>query len=1205
MCSEYVAVNDSIPQGYLSVSQVVDVPDDLAASPEALATLFPGGVNLTVTGKSIRVPVEITTAVQATAVLTTSLGVSTQVEVGCNSGFLDAFRSELALRANLTTDIISNVSCNAGAAARRHLLRLLDGGGEGGGGESGGSEGGGSEAEAYSDAWDGDQEEDEVSLAVDDGYGGVGVGAGDGAGVDIRRLLAAVASGTCPANGAGSLSLLVLLSVPAAAANDTQQYKTQIGAALDAWTAESASGSGAAGALQLCGPSMDAIVTTTTVRVMSEVPLSSTGASNLSSVCGSADLTATTALGGAGSSVACRVTTASIGGDGRPPTASDPSPAPAPAPVSAAGASTSYLPIIIAAAVTGGVVGAVCLAVIGIVARRRAREKRKREAGEPGDPASSESDHGLQHASSRRRVAAGHAGTETNQLYVGADAAGAAEAAGASGVEAGGILAVILPTAATRGGNGTRPVAGTTGAAAAGAGGGGGDNAFGRRTADMSAAEESELRSAFQHALQSAGPPPRSDDWSLHGRQAGRASSAMGPPAVSAPPGGAAVWSGPSGPMSADRAAMLPWGGRSGPATGSGYISGGATAAGPGVGVATAGGAAAVMRASLDGRPSSPGLSGRSVRVSRRVQPMGSSSQPAPVASRGASSAISDTRISSGGLPAVEPMGLREPHLFREYASTSGAAGAVGVAGAVTAPVAAPFGRRSLHMNPAFEPSWGGAGAAASVDGGAGPMSASVILARATAGGGTGAGGAAGVAGSPAGSDAMSLFERFKSQLTGGLSAGGGRAGSIDGSPGGSPRAGNRGLSLRNITAMFKEGGGASAGASARPSLDGVAAAAAAAGGAGAGAAMVVSGVMGSPFREEVPDIEGAPPLETRGSGGTAVARHQMSETPPRLRGSMAGRSSHLRPTLASPLGPGGGGAIAAAASGAGAGSGAVSVPQAASPGGPVRRFMVSPASGASAGGGAAANSTSSSRVRFAASIPEGSPEHSPSGGAAAADASAGAAVTGLPRLSSSAGPGPGLPAPVLGSPLAAPAAFALGPRPSRQLRKAKTQTASPSLHGDELGNFEEDDPVGGMQQRQQPDAPASGMSAISAVRLRAGAAAGQRSSDNGMLSSALGASAVSVAASALSPGAGASGARRAMFPSGSKSASVLGGRRATHSGVPEGIATAGVRSARPPSLLSPDAAASRAQPPPAAKRPLREAFAPVPDAGPPGSLDG
>ncbi len=136
------------------------------------------------------------------------------------------------MRSNLTTDIINNVTCTTGgtpqAAARHHLRRLF-------GGDDG------------SDGY------------VDDPLGSDG----SSAGVDIRRMLAT--AGTCPANGAGSLSLLVLLSVPAAAANDSQLYKTQIASALDAWTAESAAGSGAASMLQLCGPSIDAIVTTTTV----------------------------------------------------------------------------------------------------------------------------------------------------------------------------------------------------------------------------------------------------------------------------------------------------------------------------------------------------------------------------------------------------------------------------------------------------------------------------------------------------------------------------------------------------------------------------------------------------------------------------------------------------------------------------------------------------------------------------------------------------------------------------------------------------------------------------------------------------------------------------------------------------------------------------------------------------------------------------
>ncbi|KAG2454304.1 hypothetical protein HYH02_001333 [Chlamydomonas schloesseri] len=1013
--------------------------------------------------------------------------------------------------------------------------------------------------------------------------------------VDVRRRLAdTAATGTCPTTGAGSLSLLVLLSVPAAAANNSQQFKSQIASALDAWTSESASGSGAAGMLQLCGPALDEIITTTTVRVMTEVPLSSSGASNLSSVCGSADLTATTALGGAGSAVACRVTTASTAGDVRPPAVSDPRPAPVPAPVSAAGASTSYLPIIIAAAVTGGVVGAVCLAVIGIVARRRTRDKRQREAADPGDPSSSESDHGLPHASSRQRVAAGLADTETNQFYVGAEAAGPA-ASGGSAVEAGGILAVVLPTAATRGGSGNQPVAGTAGVAAASAAVGGG-NALSRRTAEMTAAEESELRAAFHNALQSAVPPlaPRSDDCSVQGRHAARTASAIVPPAVSAPPGGAAAWSGPNGSMTSDRAPMLPWEGSN---TGSGYVSASAAAAaaaGPrAAGTAPgAGGSAAAMRASLDGRVSSPGISGRSVRVSRRVQPMGSSSL-AVLMSRGTSSAVSDARISSGDLPPAELLGPQDPKAYRGSTSTSGAAVAAAPAAAAANSLSA-FMRQSLHTNLAFEPNWrarakaGGAGVMSNTDGGGAPVSASIIVARAAA---TAGGGATVAAGSAAGSDVTSLFERFKSQFTGGLSAGGGRhAGSVDGSPGGSPRVGSRGLSLRNITAIFKEGGGSSAG-SARPSLDGAVAAVAATGSA-AGTGLAAAGATGSPFiREDVPDIEGAPPLETRGSGGSgsgAVVRHAMSDAPLRARGSLVGRSSLLRPVLASPLGPGGS---------TGGGGACMSVPQAQASGSALRRFNVLPAAGgASTIGGAHASSASPSRVRFSAAIPEGSPEHFPSAGGDIA-------VTGLPpppRAPTAAGPSSGAPAPVLASSLAPPLVFAMAPRPYKQLRKAKTQTASPSLREDELlGDLDEDEMGVGLPQRQQADLSAAGLAGISAARLRVSSAStGQRSSDNGMLSSAPGAPVHASALLGIGPMA-----RRAMMPSGSKSASVLGGRRATHSGVPEGASTGAPRSARPPSLLSPEAAAARAQPPAAAKKPVREAFAAASDGGAPGSL--
>lgn len=87
-------------------------------------------------GSTVRVPVEVTTAVQASAVFVTGPGQKVEVSVSCQQAFLSAFREELVQRANITTSVVSNVTCSApwrasggssgGGCSRTHLegLRL-------------------------------------------------------------------------------------------------------------------------------------------------------------------------------------------------------------------------------------------------------------------------------------------------------------------------------------------------------------------------------------------------------------------------------------------------------------------------------------------------------------------------------------------------------------------------------------------------------------------------------------------------------------------------------------------------------------------------------------------------------------------------------------------------------------------------------------------------------------------------------------------------------------------------------------------------------------------------------------------------------------------------------------------------------------------------------------------------------------------------
>ncbi len=125
------------------VNQDVTLPGDVlanltaaaggnaTAAAEALAALFPGAASVAVGGSAVRVPVAITTAVSAAAVVVTGPAVggaapeAVTVEVGCNGPFLSAFRQELTWRANVSNEVIANVTCVGGdggtLAGRRRL----------------------------------------------------------------------------------------------------------------------------------------------------------------------------------------------------------------------------------------------------------------------------------------------------------------------------------------------------------------------------------------------------------------------------------------------------------------------------------------------------------------------------------------------------------------------------------------------------------------------------------------------------------------------------------------------------------------------------------------------------------------------------------------------------------------------------------------------------------------------------------------------------------------------------------------------------------------------------------------------------------------------------------------------------------------------------------------------------------------------------
>ncbi|KAG2498143.1 hypothetical protein HYH03_003901 [Edaphochlamys debaryana] len=131
-----------------------------------------------------------------------------------------------------------------------------------------------------------------------------------------------------------SLNLMIVMKVPVDQMDQAGSYTSALQLALDKWVAESAgtapsdSGSapggataspppGASGHLQLCAPAPNRVTTMTEVVITTQVPLNELGTGSLAASCGSLELVATNALGGAGSDVACQL---SLNAKDSPPT---------------------------------------------------------------------------------------------------------------------------------------------------------------------------------------------------------------------------------------------------------------------------------------------------------------------------------------------------------------------------------------------------------------------------------------------------------------------------------------------------------------------------------------------------------------------------------------------------------------------------------------------------------------------------------------------------------------------------------------------------------------------------------------------------------------------------------------------------------------------------------------------------------------------
>ncbi|KAG2493398.1 hypothetical protein HYH03_008526 [Edaphochlamys debaryana] len=290
-----------------------------------------------------------------------------EVQVGCTESFLTAFRNALTTRSNISSTILANITCVAKPTPS--LARRLHHQGD---------------AEAP------------ARFAV-----------------QSRQLQQASPAGC----DAPSLTLGASLAVPLNDTHDSAYYQQQVSLAINAWSAEAtaaASGSSAAGTtqpLQLCPVTNASVTTTTQVRVLFEVPLSSSGAASLALACDSGDAGATLAAlgfasGGSAAVFACSVrgTTATqqsgTGGSTGAPTeparlATADSEGSAPSPPNAAGAGpssssggSSSTTGAIVGAVIGALAGVAILAVIALVVVKR-RQKRQREfqagsAPEPG-----------------------------------------------------------------------------------------------------------------------------------------------------------------------------------------------------------------------------------------------------------------------------------------------------------------------------------------------------------------------------------------------------------------------------------------------------------------------------------------------------------------------------------------------------------------------------------------------------------------------------------------------------------------------------------------------------------------------------------------------------------------------------------------------------------------------------------------------------
>ncbi|KAG2426786.1 hypothetical protein HXX76_012841 [Chlamydomonas incerta] len=371
-------------------------------------------------GNKVTDAVAATAAVDATATASFVSRRTRQVvnvTVGCNPGFLEAFRSELVARANISDEVLANVTCSSSSTRAS-------------GGSSGGSSSNGSSSPLQ-------RRRDLLAATCPLLSSGSAAGNNNNSNtavLDLVALLYLPTSTPAPTDAAAaaqpppmplgdssSPTTAQLLDAnnssgssggPLAAANGSQalvlEYKQRILAALEEWAAESAAADAAASGndtalttaaaaappLFVCGPAIDDAVTVMTlVNVVRAVPLNAAGISALAIVCGSSSSTAnattaaassptalsglspTTALGGEGSEVACSVTTLSSLATEVAAT-SPPSPAQA---ATAAPSSLSLLPLVITGAVVGTVACVMCAAVAALFAVRR---RRRREAEE-------------------------------------------------------------------------------------------------------------------------------------------------------------------------------------------------------------------------------------------------------------------------------------------------------------------------------------------------------------------------------------------------------------------------------------------------------------------------------------------------------------------------------------------------------------------------------------------------------------------------------------------------------------------------------------------------------------------------------------------------------------------------------------------------------------------------------------------------------